>query len=433
MEQDTNERVRALEARLVTTQERVQHLEAERAAAPARAGRRNFLKLAAAGAAVGTAAVVGSSASPAAASTGGALMIGLPNSPSSTNDPTVLISPSATALSGSLLWVKNYTLTYSMVDPKWRSSIVGSTSDVDASSGFRMGVVGEVSPFSDADKKGIGVLGIANRPEVGGIPDELPLPTEPVGVLGYSSAQGVAGSGTAVKGFVNDGSTTIGVHGVTVNTVGVQAEATASGGIGLHAVAPTTAIAARVQGRFRQVAAASPGAPSFSPSSIGEQWRDSNGDMWICATTGTPGTWRKVVAQHPNFPSAGGSVNFLLNPIRILDTRPSSTAPQNNGLSPLTANTDLVVDISTIAVGSVQVPSGATGIIGNLTAVPLASNGFMTLWAENVALPGTSNLNFRAGVNIANSFVCALSPAGKVRVRASVSTNVLLDVVGFLF
>jgi len=432
MEQDTNERVRALEAQLATTQERVQHLEAERAIEPVRAGRRNFLKLAAAGAAVGTALAVGSSASPAAASSGSPLLIGAGNNPTSTDDLTTLSSPSASTLSRSLLWVKNYSLTYSLVDLNWRTAIVGNTADVDASSGFRIGVVGEVSAFSDNDKKGIGVLGMANRPEVAGLPI-INLPTTPIGVLGFASAQGASGSGTAVKGFVNDGSSTIGVHGATVNTVGVQAEATASGGVGLHAIAPNNAIAAQVAGRLRQVPAASPGAPSFSPANIGEQWRDSNGDLWICVTTGTPGTWRKVVAQHPNFPTAGGSVNFLLNPIRLLDTRPSGTAPASNGHNPLTANVDLQIDIATISVGGVQVPSGATGIIGNLTALPLTSNGFMTLWAENVAQPGTSNINFRAGINVANSFVCALSPAGKVRLRSSVATNALLDVVGFLY
>ncbi|MDO9176120.1 MAG: hypothetical protein Q7V62_15035, partial [Actinomycetota bacterium] len=271
-----------------------------------------------------------------------------------------------------------------------------------------------------------GVVGAANRLTA------LTLPAEPVGVLGTADAQGVSGAGTGVKGAVFNGSSTIGVHGVTDNTVGVQAEATGTGGVGLNAVAPTTGIAARVSGRFRQVTAGSAGAPSFSVGNAGEQWRDSNGAMWICTVTGAPGTWRKVVAQHPNFPSAGGSLNLLVKPIRVLDTR-GNGAPQTNGGAQLAANTDLVVGVVGVDVGGISVPAGAVGVFGNLTSVAASGNGFMTLWAADVAQPGTSNLNFRTGVNVANSFTCAVSAAGEVTIRTSQASHILLDITGFLF
>lgn len=475
MDEITRADVAALRQELLVTKQRVAQMEAAQTAAapaePARAGRRNFLKLAAAGAAVGTGAAVLQGVGQAAANsaTGQAVQLGQTNSATNVGDITEIENPSPSNLNQMVLQVRNFTAFTNAPDSVFRAAIHASSADVDASGGYRIGVMGEAWPMTDSNKQGIGLYGTSNRSIA------QALPTVPVGVFGTGeNANGIGVKGLAYSGAafgvqgVGEGANAIGVRGVAHNgglhgvygtadaatgagakgealsnaaygvlglastAIGVQAQATGSGGVGLNAVAPTTGIAARIDGRLRQVAAAGAGAPSGA-GNVGEQWRDANGDMWICTVAGVPGTWRKVVAQHPNFSSAGGSVNFLQNPIRLLDTRPSGTAPASNGHNPLTANVDLQVDIAGISVGLVSVPTGATGIIGNLTAVPLTQNGFMTLWAENVPQPGTSNLNFRAGVNIANSFVCALSPAGKVRVRSSVSTNVLLDVVGFLY
>lgn len=423
MDSAANDELAMLKAELAATQQRLQELEA--VVEQPRASRRNFLKLAAAGVAGGTAAALASSES-AAAATGGALLIGNSNSPTAFVDTTVLESPSASNLAPNLLSVRNYSGSTNSVDSVWRLAIYGTASDADAGAGHRIGIVGEARNFTDSNTKGIGVVGAANRLTA------LTLPAEPVGVLGTADAQGVSGAGTGVKGAVFNGSSTIGVHGVTDNTVGVQAEATGTGGVGLNAVAPTTGIAARVSGRFRQVTAGSAGAPSFSVGNAGEQWRDSNGAMWICTVTGAPGTWRKVVAQHPNFPSAGGSLNLLVKPIRVLDTR-GNGAPQTNGGAQLAANTDLVVGVVGVDVGGISVPAGAVGVFGNLTSVAASGNGFMTLWAADVAQPGTSNLNFRTGVNVANSFTCAVSAAGEVTIRTSQASHILLDITGFLF
>ena len=208
--------------------------------------------------------------------------------------------------------------------------------------------------------------------------------------------------------------------------------ASAAGGVVLDAIAPASAVAALVQGRLRQTTAATVGAPTFS-AIAGEQWRDRKGDLYICVATGTPGTWRKVAAQHPAYGAAGGSINFLHSPIRVLDTRPTSTAPQKNGGKALQPATDLVVTIAGVKVGAVSVPAGATGVIGNITAITPTANGSVVLRAENIAVPNTSNLTFTKGVNVANGFTCALSPAGKLRVRSSVATHVVIDVAAFVF
>ena len=428
MDHHDNGDLGALTTALAATQRRVAELEATLAVEreQPRAGRRNFLRLAAAGAVAGTAVALASSES-AAAATGGNMIIGNTSSPTNLADATVLRSSSGSELAPVLFRVANFTGSTILPQANWRVAVYGSSSDADGDvDGYRVAVVGEARNFVDADTKGIGVFGTANRTS------NPALPTEPVGVLGYASAQGASGSGTAVKGVVGDGSSTIGVHGLTATTIGVQAEATGTGGVGLNATAPTGGIALRVDGRFRQVTSGSVGSPVSGVGNAGEQWRDINGDMWICTTTGSPGTWRKVVAQHSLFPTAGGSLNLLSKPIRVLDTR-GNGAPQTNGGVPLAANTDLTVDTVGVVVGGISVPAGATGVFGNLTSVAAGGNGFMTLWAANVAQPGTSNLNFRTGVNIANSFTCAVSVPGEVKMRTSQPTHVLLDITGFLF
>jgi hypothetical protein len=425
MNPDANDPVSELRAELAATQQRLRQLEAEHEAVAARAGRRNFLRLAAAGTVAGGAAVLASAES-ASAATGGNMIIGTFNAPTANADTTGIDSPSATELARAVFAVRNFTSFTSAVETQWRVAMYGTAADADSSGGHRMAIVGEVRSFTDTDKKGIGVFGTANRTI------NPTLPSEPIGVLGLASAQGDSGSGTGVKGFVFDGSSTIGVHGLTTNTVGVQAEATASGGVGLNAVTPTTGLAVRVDGRLRQVTGGAPGAPSFAVGNAGEQWRDSNGDLWICTVSGAPGTWRKVVAQHPAFPEAGGSLNFLAKPIRVLDTR-GNGAPQTNGGNPLAANTDVVFDVAEVVVDGVSVPAGAKGAFGTLTAIAPAANGFMTMWAADVAQPGTASLNFRTGGAVNNSFICALSATGQVRMRSSQSSNVTLDIVGFLY
>ncbi|MDO8361845.1 MAG: hypothetical protein Q7V88_03035 [Actinomycetota bacterium] len=388
-------------------------------------GRRGFVKLAA-GAAIGAVAASVAAVEPAAAATGDSLLLGQSNAATANADTTILESVSFTELAQNVFNVGNWTGFTNAADSTWRTAIYATTSDSDASGGHRMAVVGEVRNFGDSNNKGIGVFGAANR----SIP--VALPTEPIGVLGFADAGGASGNGTGVKGYVNNGSSTIGVHGLTNDTIGVQAQATGAGGIGINAVAPPNALAARVEGRFRQVTSLSSGPPAFAPANAGEQWRDSNGDLYICTTTGIPGTWRKVVSQHPAYADAGGSLNLLAAPIRILDTR-GNGAPQTNGGNQLTANVDLTVNITGVVVGAVSVPAGAKGVFGTLTAVGPLVFGNVAVFPADIAFPGTSNVNFRPGGATASAFTTALSAGGAVKVRSSAATHLLLDVTGFLF
>ena len=83
----------------------------------------------------------------------------------------------------------------------------------------------------------------------------------------------------------------------------------------------------------------------------------------------------------------------------------------------------------------VSVPTGASAVVGNVTATAPAGTGFFTLYAAGTARPTTSNLNYTvASAPICNSFVGALSPTGAFTVRCGTSAaNCLIDITGFLF
>jgi hypothetical protein len=404
-----------LRAELTAMRRRLEELESDRV--EARSDRRGFFKLAA-GAAAGVLVAGVAGAEPAAAATNGPLLIGKGNNPDAVADVTALDSPSPTALMSRVLVVNNFSVNTTSIDSTFRAAVDGRSCDADAGNGFRIGLLGQSHSLSDTTVRGVGVYGVADSAQAF-------TPATPVGVFGHAHA-----AGAGVMGQV-DTSDARGVHGLATNGVGVQAEATASGGVGLNATAPTSAIAARVDGRLRQVAAGSAGPPTFF-ANIGEFWRDSLGDLYVCTVTGTPGTWRKVVAQHPSFASAGGSINLFTNPIRVVDTRAGQGAPQNNGSQKLAVNTDVTFQITGQVVSAVSVPAGARGILGNVTAVDPNDAGYLSVFPNTFA--NTSNINYVPNQTTANALICALSAAGSLKMRSSVSTtNVILDIVGFLF
>ncbi|HEX5159443.1 MAG TPA: hypothetical protein VFW17_19695 [Ktedonobacterales bacterium] len=156
------------------------------------------------------------------------------------------------------------------------------------------------------------------------------------------------------------------------------------------------------------------GAPSTSAAN-GAMNVDGNGSLYS----------RRFSAWYPM-----ATVNLLSHPIRLIDTR--GGAPITNGGHALTGGSTLVAQITGTSVGGLSVPAHATAIIANMTAVP-SSNGDLTIWADGVAKPSSSNLNYSGGVNIANFVICGLSSAGKADIFSNAgTTHVILDIAGFI-
>jgi hypothetical protein len=77
------------------------------------------------------------------------------------------------------------------------------------------------------------------------------------------------------------------------------------------------------------------------------------------------------------------------------------------------------------------VPAGAKAVLVNVTAVGADGDGFITVHPCG-AVPGSSNLNFRAGQVLANLAVTALDGAGRACFTSSARTDLIVDAVAWL-
>ena len=227
------------------------------------------------------------------------------------------------------------------------------------------------------------------------------------GLAGFSfNNNGVYGVGGG--GFLNVDATVdksyTGVYGLVQNTSTVRGY-----GVKAHAnrgLAPLLLISS--------TGSSANGAPTTSAAN-GAMNVDSNGSLYS----------RRFGAWHPM-----ATVNLFSKPIRVIDTR--GGAPITNGSSPLAGNATLTAQITGTSVGGVSVPAHATAIIANMTSLPFA-NGDLTIWANGLTRPASSNLNYSAGTNIANFVICGLSSAGKVDIFAhNGQTHVILDIAGYI-
>ena len=116
---------------------------------------------------------------------------------------------------------------------------------------------------------------------------------------------------------------------------------------------------------------------------------------------------------------ASASTHLSL-PSRLLDTR-DDTGGHHSRLA-------VGEVLQLVVAGRAGVVPGATAAALNVTAVGPGGDGFLTVWPCGGTQPTTSNLNFRAGVTIANAVLVGLGSGGKVCLSASVPTDVLADV-----
>jgi hypothetical protein len=156
--------------------------------------------------------------------------------------------------------------------------------------------------------------------------------------------------------------------------------------------------------------------------------------------TGSPGTWKKVTAIPAGTP--GGALVFLHAPFRIFDTRPGvAGCPIDPGTPMASAQITTLQVTGTASTTDLTlvVPSGATGIIGDLLAINIVGNGvtvpgsgFLTLQPHNVTPTGNSYLHYYPATVQHNCVVMGLDSTGKLDVgNYNTSTNVGLDITGY--
>lgn len=123
-------------------------------------------------------------------------------------------------------------------------------------------------------------------------------------------------------------------------------------------------------------------------------------------------------------PVPGSSVFTQLPPTRVLDTRTGL----GGTTGPLAPGTRFDVQIT----GRGGVPSGATSVALNLTAVDATRGGYITLYPAGGAAADTSNVNpAGAGDTVANLAIVALPASGKITALADAGGQVLMDIAGY--
>lgn len=120
-----------------------------------------------------------------------------------------------------------------------------------------------------------------------------------------------------------------------------------------------------------------------------------------------------------------------MTPCRLVDTRP---APETVGprSAPLAANDTYTVDAYPPA-GGCPIPTSATALQLNVTAVGATAGTFLTIWPSDAPRPTASSLNPAPGQGpVPNAVTTALSPQGRFSIfNLAGSVNVIVDVVGY--
>jgi hypothetical protein len=127
-----------------------------------------------------------------------------------------------------------------------------------------------------------------------------------------------------------------------------------------------------------------------------------------CSGTSTP-----LVTTPPTTASLATFVS-LSAPVRAADTR--SGGPITN----------LTVNVSPFGV-----PADASGVALNVTATAPSAGGFVSVYSCDAGWSGASSLNFTAGQTVANFAPSALGGSRSVCLRSSVSTHLIVDVIGY--
>ncbi len=122
-----------------------------------------------------------------------------------------------------------------------------------------------------------------------------------------------------------------------------------------------------------------------------------------------------------------GSDLTPVGPARLLDTRASATTIDggSSGEGRQGPNGEYTLQVA----GRGGVPATATSAVVNVTAVGPDGTGFVTVHPCVDPRPGTSSLNYVAGVNGANEVLTRLSAEGTVCVFTSARTHLVVDVV----
>jgi hypothetical protein len=225
-----------------------------------------------------------------------------------------------------------------------------------------------------------------------------------------------------------------GVDGYAAGSLGYGVSGQTDAGYGVVGAANTGVdLAALGTGRIQARQAGAAGAPTGYnvPAGRLELVPDSRGKLYAGVNGSGAATWRPLSSIVP------------ITPIRIVDTR-SNTGTAGSGLSsgqalqPGQAYTFGPFNLGTSVNG---ISATAVGLVGNVTAIGMAGQGFFIVYPAGSATPNVSTVNFsNAGGTVfavGNAFTVGFGTggnAGKVTVFCSnnVAAHCTLDVFGYI-
>jgi hypothetical protein len=163
--------------------------------------------------------------------------------------------------------------------------------------------------------------------------------------------------------------------------------------------------------------------PIGTGGEIGSLYVDGAGDWWAATTLDAgDAVWRKLAG-----PQSAGQLHLLDTPVRVYDSRPDLAPASVGPKSPTVSNSAVTIDTRQNNSG---VPATANAVLITLTIAGPQGNGFASTWPSG-AFPGTSNINFSVGQNIATSAVVGCGPGASIQVMSNTVTDFLVDVSGY--
>ncbi len=130
-------------------------------------------------------------------------------------------------------------------------------------------------------------------------------------------------------------------------------------------------------------------------------------------------------------PGAGGLYfHPLPSPIRMLETRAGLSGCDTPG-APIAGGVERIQQ-GRVFCNGITIPSGAAALVGNATTVGPGGQGFLTLYPGNAPTrPLAASSNFASGQTMNGPFVVGLGTDGTFKIYSSVTTNLVVDVLGY--
>lgn len=348
----------------------------------------------------------------------------------------VLSTQRAAALNGAVLMDNNNAATNSTTIHANRGtdlfdSVFGATND-NLTQGTGLFGYGATFGVAGHSAYGTGVWGKASgHPNPGGYAG--------FGVQGYIDDDTSPGS-VGVQGEA-DGSSQIGVRGVSTAGVGVKGQTTSGTGVygsSTDGTGVEGGSTSRWGGWFHSgwedvvLGDSNRTSPTLDSGKhdFGALVAQNNSDLatstlWFAVKSGDPGTWRRLAG-----PNTTGALTLLTTPKRVYDSRPGSL-PAVGLKAVLISGVDRVVDCTLASSG---VPSDAVAVLLNVAVVAGAVAGYLSVRANGtlVPVPAVASINFAASQVIANSVTSACGAGATIALRVvGGSSNVIVDVVGY--